>query len=521
MMLTHFFFQIYSSSSHETIPTCGAHCISRCNKHAIALLEEGREHIIGDTNKRPKLSSQCECSWKDVPGKNFLGKDFPSKDVAGTFLIRDKEISSISSGSSAPAVTEASVETDRDCEVGPAGMSVSAPVPDDEASLVEKCGSSDEKHEIYTTIQPSLSGTNKSSTLKRERAVCPTDTLTKKPRNDVRIVKRDKKSVEFVHNRPVNHAEIKEAVSMKNRKDKMVDRAHCRSKCCPGMNEANLGKKRKEKSVFLVHREPVSHPEINETFSEKKKVENFVEQVHHGPGAYSKISEAFSEDREETSVALVHHRPMSCFKANVTFSEKNGEGEVDPLCHGPMNRLEARKQPKYKYLSQIGTEESETKNKNNSHPFCAQRNKPIVCGSFGIISNGMTNDALKPVKIVSLVSVLQRTITSSDKILQSKPEKLSPLAREKPGICILRRSMGLVHNKLKNEAFMVKPTLIRSARKCKNIKLNEFGEYSGKFKRVKMKSISLDVMEREGTSKYEHSPQGVTGNTYCTNLELC
>jgi hypothetical protein len=513
MMFTHFFFQIYSSSAHETIPTCGAHCISRCHKRPISLLEEDRDHIISDTNKRPKLSSQCECSWKDVPGKSFLGKKFPSKDMAGTFLIRDKEISSISSGSSAPAVTEISVETDKECEVGPAGLSVAVPMPVDEASLVEKCGSSDEKHELCTIIQPSLSRTNTSSTLKRESSPPPTASMANKLCNDVRLVKRDKKLVEPVHNRPMKRSETKEVISM-NRKEKLVDQAHRIPEYHPRMNKADLEKKRKEKSVCLVHCEPVNNFETSETFSEKKKVESLVDQVHHGPKSFSKTSDALSEDREETSVSLVHHRSMSCFKAKATFSEKNREIKVDAVCHGPMNHLEARKQPKYKYLNQIGIKGSETKNKNSSHPFCAIGKKPIVCGNFGIISNGMTNDALKPIKIVSLISVLERTKTSYEKILE--PEKLSPLTSEKPRTCDLKRIKGLAHNSSKNGASMVKPALSQLARKGKNIKLDEFGEYSGKIKRVKMKSISLDVMDREGISKSEDSPKEFTGNTYHT-----
>ncbi|XP_078173942.1 uncharacterized protein LOC144567629 isoform X3 [Carex rostrata] len=499
------------SSTHETLPTCGAHCISRCHKHAILLLEEDKDRIVGDTNKRPKLSSQCECSWKDAPGKNFLGKDFPLKDVPEKLFTSDKVISSISSGSSAPAVTEVSVETDKNLELGSAGMRVLVPVPADEASLVEKCGSSDERHEICTTIQPSLSATNKSSALKRERPVMTTDSLAKKPRNDVRLVKRDKKTMERVHYRPTNHSEINEVFCMESRKDKMVDQVHCRPEDRPGMNEANLEKNRNKKSVCLIRGGPAKRPRINQTFSEKKKVESMVDQVHHGSVTYSKTSEAFSEEREENSVALVHRRPMSCFNANGTFSEKNREDEVDPGHHGPMNHLEARKQPKYKYLSEIGIKESETKNKNSYHPFCAERNKPVVCGNFGIISNGMTNDALKPAKIVSLVSVLQRTKTSCDKFLQNKAEKLSPLAEENPRMLDLRKSMRLVHNNPMNSAVMVEPTLSRSARKFKDTKLNEFGEYSGKNKRVKMKSISLDIMEGEQMSKLEHSPKTGTG----------
>jgi hypothetical protein len=137
------------------------------------------------------------------------------------------------------------------------------------------------------------------------------------------------------------------------------------------------------------------------------------------------------------------------------------------------------------------------------------RKKPIVCGNFGIISNGMTNDAPKPVKVVSLVSILQRTKTSCDKIL--KPEKLSPLTSENTRIRVLRRITRLVRNSSKNEASVVKPALSQSEQKGKKIKLNEFDENSGKIKRVKMKSISLDVMEREGISKSQHSPEGFTG----------
>jgi hypothetical protein len=176
------------------------------------LLEEDKDHIIRDINKRPKLSSQCECVWKDVPEKIFLGRHFPLKDIAGAFLIRDNEISSISSGSSAPAVTELSVETDKEYEVGPAGLSVSVPGPADEASLVEKCGSSDEKHELCTTIQPSLSRINTLSTLKSEISLPPTASTAKKLCNDVRQMKRDEKLVEPVHNKPMKCSEIKGGV---------------------------------------------------------------------------------------------------------------------------------------------------------------------------------------------------------------------------------------------------------------------------------------------------------------------
>ncbi|PKA62451.1 Histone-lysine N-methyltransferase ATX2 [Apostasia shenzhenica] len=396
--------------------------------------------------------------WRDVTGMNVgysvatteniakggleapgVVKDLPeeiaSKELDKTFRVcmsRNEHTSNLCSASSAPAITEASVEIDKRVVLlsNASSTKILQGSINDEGSGIEKCSSSDEVlgakacEESPDTNSKGLTIKSGSCSISSNSSGHSMDDLTYISSCDrqKRLRKQD----------PVAHTDQEN---------------YCRSQQMS--EETKL--KRKESCCHLVHSEPSKLMDAKLYLTSSKFNEAVTKPVNFIHGTHKVSSKFLKIKQKQSRLSPCKYISLKKMK-NYTNASKLDKLRVDmnnyvleepkfsaAMMETPNFTLQGKKQlkhreghfderpPKYRSLSCIGNSGN---HETETYPI---KKRPVVCGNFGIISSGESNTSEKPARILPLCLILKKA-----KIIKSNLE-LKPntsVAQETEKACV-------------------------------------------------------------------------------------
>lgn len=407
--------------------------------------------------------SQCECFKNNTVMKNdsqpSLSKDVPSKVIAhsdgiigkpaqvleATTIVDDQvaenivkeidginqdsesmkaeQMSNISSGSSAPAVTEVSVEAnnvDSCCRYASHAKTVHDFVVD-EGSGIEKCGSSDEALGSRECIEsltfkgnmhPARSGLPSLPNHLSHEAHLENSCKRKRGRNQI-----------------IEGCKAHEKINQKRHSERML--------------EADNGKEPMEWSRLdvpipvtgfsVVHSESsdcIGHSKVHLSLTRGVEAPSLPDDMMQKTCVSSCRSSSIKRKRSALSSPKPHsikrfdnhhklwefHKMQSasddhCLRTLKVLAEKK---EKQDLAAGlkQENHIISGKAPKFMFLSCIGS------TPNHGKSIMAKKVKPVVCGNLGVISGGGTSGQQKPAKIVPLSLILKKARCSTTEFVK-------------------------------------------------------------------------------------------------------
>ncbi|PON71299.1 Methyltransferase [Parasponia andersonii] len=393
------------------------------NDEIILLDQEGKF-----TGKLPRNIVTHASQWKDVPSKakgvsNVMFRGTPAKHVNGTKPVLDSftehEISNISSGSSAPAITQLSGDvSNTECSSADAGNTGCVSNLLDEGSGIDKCWSSDDAHGsersadfLGDTHKTSLKESASSKNLNDQPSRSLLDELKlinsltwkkgqKQIQNGIPLLNEDNLSSKF--NRCLKKGKIKRDCSSliqyeSTKPTNSAESPSCVSKSMQMLSLSNsLGKS--------------FDPCLNQHNSEHRlSILSSVRKPSRKRNLYN-----FYNGKKGKGVCWKEQKAGA---SNCEIPQSSGK----KLRWTPSND-EAGTVKKYISLGRLKSSIILQEN------MCGWKSKPIVCGNYGELSNrGLVGGMSKPAKIVPLSNVLKSakrcTLPKSGKLTSMKELK--------------------------------------------------------------------------------------------------
>nr|CAD1831884.1 unnamed protein product [Ananas comosus var. bracteatus] len=310
-------------------------------------------------SKRIRLGNECGCSKSSVvvnnDNRNGFCKDTRITEEFGAYQefdsVREQNTSKVSSGSSAPAITEVSVSV----ETNNMGSSAKEDMNTfhncvDEGSGIEKCGSSDE----------AIGGTECEQALS-DKLNLDNSSRIKQISNQITMERAQE--VTRDSNCCIGKVQLlsSQEIEASPRRDNDLQKI-----CLSSAKSSNV--KRKRSSLSCTKLLPIKRNTRSDKIVKDDEIKLY-DEVHSHDTPSEKSENDFDRKR--------------------VFRQKE-------------LHVEARKLPKYMLLSCIG------KDINHGRNFPSNKGRPVVCGNSGIISTGIANGEGKPAKILPLSLILKK-----------------------------------------------------------------------------------------------------------------
>jgi len=440
----------FSSSDSNKKNVCGRAIV----KHITETCDEihrsqdsGNVDLCECTKKHFVMKNDCQTGlWRDVPAKKTGHSDAMSVDKTKQMLkasegtgdqlpgtackgfegsrqefdsMNEQQMSNFCSGSSAPAVTEISVEVNKVnyCATNVEDNKTAFDFVADEGSGVEKCGSSDETLNIRECeencavncqVDPAKSGSSLPSQTSGgfiDELRLETSSNKEKVRNQMHVQCADQENNE---KRMVWKSERRKEQIKMNKLDVSVPKP-INSESSKCISHLNWEFSSPDESKASSQSETVMQKSrLKRNWSSLSSIEppSLKAKSHHNIMEFDKIQ------------SVNDHQ---CLRTLAVSS-----GEVDLTVHREQEfakqkgiRLDSEKPPKYMSLSHIA------KSNNHETEIVDKKIRPVVCGKSGIISNGGLTGQKKPPKIVPLSLILKRSKRCDVNEYGAKPKKTS------------------------------------------------------------------------------------------------
>lgn len=419
----------------------------------VNLCECSKKHFV--------MKNDCQIGlWRDVPAKKLGHSDATSVDKPSNVLktskrtedplpkttscegfegtqvevdsMNEQQMSNVCSGSSAPAITEISVEVNKvnyfatNLEDNETACEFLA----NEGSGVEKCGSSDEavaNRAANDEVDLGKSG----SSLPIRTSGDLVDELRKETSSNKKMVRNQMHmDQEHVKRRKVEKTEKRKDQMKMNKLDMSVPK----SGLCPLNSKSSHSISHLKWEYSLPENDnskALSQPEppmqklgVKRKRSSLSSTEplSLKTKSHHNILEFDKMHAA-NDDQSLRTLAVASE------KEELTVPTKKQFAKREDI------HLGFEKPPKYVSLSRIA------KSNNHEMEIVGEMARPVVCGKSGIISNGGLSGKKKPPKIVALSLILKRSKRCDVNDIGAKPKKLltsefkKMLPKEKDGCC--------------------------------------------------------------------------------------